>query len=225
MKVLALDSATSACSVALWVDGAIVAAERADLPRGQAEALAPMVARVRDAAGLDFEAVDRFAVTVGPGHFTGLRAGLATARGLALAMRRPLVGIGTLDALAAAVPERVRGDAVLVAALDSKREEAYVRVFDAGLRPLDGPAAQRPADYARALIAAHKQATFVVAGDAASPLVAALTAAGAQARATAPLHPDAAVVALLAAAAPEPEALPGPLYLHAAETTTGKRRA
>jgi tRNA threonylcarbamoyladenosine biosynthesis protein TsaB len=224
MKILALDSATSACSVAIWVDGEIVAAERADLPRGQAEALAPMVARVRDAAGLAFASLDRFAVTVGPGHFTGLRAGLATARGLALATRRPLIGIGTLEALAAAVPERVRGDAVVVAALDSKREEAYVRAFDAALRPLDEPGAQRPADYARALLTAHSQAKFVVAGDAAGPLVEALSAGGAVARATAPLHPDAAVVAQLAAVAPEPDALPGPLYLHAAETTTGTRR-
>ncbi len=224
MKILALESATATCSVALWVDGAVVAAEHADLPRGQAEALLPMVARVRERAGIAFAELDRFAVTVGPGHFTGLRAGLATARGLALAVQRPLIGIGTLDAVAAGVTAEERAQSIVVVALDSKRAEAYVRAFDSDLHPLGAPVAQKPDLYAAALRQAHPQATFLLVGDAAGVVGEALAALGAAVRpASAAPHPDAAVVARLAAAAPLPDAPPAPLYLHAAETTTPKR--
>lgn len=224
MKVLALDSATAACSVAAWIDGTIVAVERADLPRGQAEALLPMVERVRAASGLAYAAFDRLAVTIGPGHFTGLRIGLAAARGLALATGRPLVGITTLAAVAAGVPEQEARAGILVVALDSKRADPYVQAFAADGRP-SGPPATRPvATYAAELRAAHPHAAFIVAGDAGAAIVAELRASGAAARrASARERPDAATVAALAAAAPAPTDLPAPLYIHPAETTAPKR--
>ena len=69
--------------------------------RGHAEALMPMIAAVMSAAGMEFAALDRIAVTVGPGSFTGLRVGVAAARGIALAAGKPAVGLTTLAALAA----------------------------------------------------------------------------------------------------------------------------
>lgn len=224
MKILALDSATAACSVAVWIDGAVAAVERADLPRGQAEALLPMAERARAASGLAFAAFDRFAVTIGPGHFTGLRIGLAAARGLALATGRPLVGVTTLAAVAAAVPTEESGAATLVVALDSKRSEPYLQAFRADRRPLGPPMARAVPLFAAELVDAYPGDAFVVAGDAGESLVTELRALAAVARrAQAAERPDAATVAALAASAPLPEGLPGPLYIHPVETTTPKR--
>jgi tRNA threonylcarbamoyladenosine biosynthesis protein TsaB len=223
VKILALDSATVACSVAVWIDGAVVAAERAELPRGQAEALLPMVERVRAASDIAFAAFDRLAVTVGPGHFTGLRIGLAAARGLALATGRPLVGITTLAAVAAGVAVDEIGMARLVVALDSKRAEPYLQAFTADRRPLGPPVARLASAYAADLCAADPHAAFVVAGDAGGAVMAELQARGAAVtRARGPERPDAATVAALAATAPVPAEVPAPLYLHAVETTSPK---
>lgn len=221
MKVLALDSATAACSAAIWIDGALAAHEMLAMTRGHAEALLPLVERVRAAAGINFAALDRLAVTRGPGHFTGLRAGLAAARGLALALGKPLLGVTTLEAIAA--PAQAAG-CVIVAILDSKRATPYLQAFAADLRPLTPPAAQSVGDFAAALAQAQAGASFVVVGDRAADMIAALTACGAAATAAAaPPLPDAAVVARLAAAAPLPDAPPAPLYLHPPETTAPRR--
>jgi tRNA threonylcarbamoyladenosine biosynthesis protein TsaB len=225
MKILAIDCATTACSVAVWADGVLRAVERADLVRGQAEALMPMVERVRAQSGLAFAALDRLAVTVGPGHFTGLRAGLAAARGLALATGLPLIGITTLEAVAAGVPAVEREGAALVVALDSKRQEAYVQAYASDLTPLSEPLARRPAEYA-AELARVPGSRFVVAGDASGQLVAALEQRGAIVlRSSAAPRPDAAVVAALAATASLPSAAPAPLYIHPVETTSPRPRA
>jgi tRNA threonylcarbamoyladenosine biosynthesis protein TsaB len=225
MKILAIDCATMSCSVAVWADGRVLAVERAELPRGQAEALVPMIERVRGAAGVEFAAIDRLAVTVGPGHFTGLRSGLAAARGLALATGRPLIGITTLAAVAAGVPVAERAGAVLVVALDSKRAELYVQLFAADLTPLSAPQARR-ADAIAAEIAASPASSFVIAGDAAASLVAALAELGTiAALSIAAPRPDAAIVAALAATMPLPTASPAPLYVHPVETTAPRPRA
>lgn len=223
MRILALDSATTACSVAAWADGSILAVERAELARGQAEALLPMVDRVCRAAGLACGDFDRLAVTVGPGHFTGLRVGLAAARGLALAAGKPLVGVTTLAAVAAAVTDAELAARVLVVALDSKRAEPYFQAFDSARRPLSAPCAQAIAAYATGLLARPPAGGFVVAGDAGETLVAALAARGAAViRSAAPPRPDAAAVAGLAADVAPPATFPAPLYIHPVETTTPK---
>jgi tRNA threonylcarbamoyladenosine biosynthesis protein TsaB len=98
MRILALDTALGATSVAVFdTDGSrILAEERLEMARGHAEALVPMVGRVLEKAGLAFQAIDRFASTVGPGSFTGIRIGIAAARAFALAHRKPVVGVSTL---------------------------------------------------------------------------------------------------------------------------------
>ncbi len=78
------------------------------MPRGHAEALMPLIARVMDRRAIDFSALDRIAVTVGPGSFTGLRVGIAAARGIALAADKPAVGLTTLAAYAAPLYRRGR---------------------------------------------------------------------------------------------------------------------
>jgi tRNA threonylcarbamoyladenosine biosynthesis protein TsaB len=130
-----------ACSAALWSDGDIVARRFTLLQRGHAEALVPMLEEVRAAAGgLAYQDVDYFAVTVGPGTFTGIRVGLATARGLGLAAARPVVGITTLEAIAAAAmaAESERFD-VTLAVIDARRNEVYAQAFDSRAEPLWPP--------------------------------------------------------------------------------------
>jgi len=91
--VLALDAALSACSVAVLFEGEVVAHRRSDMARGQAAALLPMVREAMAEAQFSFESIDLVAVSIGPGHFTGLRIGLAAAQGLALACGVPLAGV------------------------------------------------------------------------------------------------------------------------------------
>ena len=128
MIVLSLDTALAACSVAVTRDGDVLAALSEPMHRGHQERLAPMVEEAMRAAGLPFTAIDRIGVTVGPGSFTGLRVGLAFAKGLGLALDRPCVGIGTLEALAASDP----GPGLTVAVIDARRGQLYLQAFESG---------------------------------------------------------------------------------------------
>jgi len=132
MLLLALDTSLAACSVALWRDGTVAAERCTPMARGHAEALAPMIQALCRDADLDLASVDAFAVTLGPGTFTGIRVGLAAARGLALPGRRPLVGVSTLAAIAASA-DLPAGDPVLVVQ-DAKRGELYAELMGG-----DGP--------------------------------------------------------------------------------------
>src|SRR6266705_7028939 len=102
MLVLAIDTALDACAAGvLDTDaGKLIARESQAMKRGHAEALMPLIARVMKESGLPFAALDRIAVTVGPGSFTGLRVGVAAARGIGLAAGKPVVGLTTLAAMA-----------------------------------------------------------------------------------------------------------------------------
>ncbi len=128
MIVLGLDTALAACSVAVTRDGEALAAASEPMLRGHQERLAPMVEEVMRAAGLPFSALDRVGVTVGPGSFTGLRVGLAFAKGLGLALGKPCVGIGTLEALAASEP----GPGLTAAVIDARRGQVYLQAFEGG---------------------------------------------------------------------------------------------
>ena len=106
--------------------------------RGHAEALIPLIARVLEKAGLDFAALDRIAVTTGPGSFTGLRVGIAAARGIALAAGKPAVGLSTLAAYAA--PLIAADDTQpVVAAIDARHDHVYLQVFGPGGRTIVAP--------------------------------------------------------------------------------------
>lgn len=121
--ILALDSALARCAAAVVCDGAVVALQQQDLQRGQAARLPVLVQAALEAAGLPPTALDLIAVTVGPGSFTGVRAGLALAHGLALAAARPLVGVSVGEALAAALPAL---DRPLWCAIDSRRGRVFL---------------------------------------------------------------------------------------------------
>lgn len=129
MRILAIDTALEACSIVLMDGDAIVAREHEAMARGHAEALMPMIARLRETALLDFATLDRIAVTVGPGSFTGLRVGIAAARGIALATGKPVVGITTLAAFAAPLIAADTSTPV-VAAIDARHGHVYLQAFD-----------------------------------------------------------------------------------------------
>lgn len=215
MKVLALDTSMDASSVALYdaAAGAVLAEAHQVLGRGHAEIVFRQIADVLAAAGATHADIDRYGVTVGPGSFTGVRVGLAAARGLALAAGKPLVGIGTLEAIAAAVP--VPPEERLVIAVDARRGELYVQAFDGG-----GPAGEAlVADPATAALrtAPPGGMAAVVAGSGAEILIAALAVRGVVARpVAADQWPRARHVARLASRRDDPGDLrPGPLYLRA----------
>lgn len=128
MRILAIDTALEASSVVLMDGDTVVARQHEAMVRGHAEALMPMIARLRDEASLDFTTLDRIAVTVGPGSFTGLRVGIAAARGIGLAAGKPVVGVTTLAAFAAPLIAADTSRAV-VAAIDARHGHVYLHAF------------------------------------------------------------------------------------------------
>jgi tRNA threonylcarbamoyl adenosine modification protein YeaZ len=147
--LLAFDTATPAVTVALH-DGAVVqASETEQTPRRHGEVLASMIARVLSAAGAARTDLTAIAVGTGPGPYTGLRAGLVTARVLGSALRIPVLGVCTLDVMAREAVPAAAGREFIVAA-DARRKEVYwARYAPAGLRLTD-PAVSFPAEVAAA---------------------------------------------------------------------------
>lgn len=204
MKILAVDTALGACSVAV-IDGANTLAHRHEfMDRGHAEALAPMVEDAMRDAKIEFASLDRLAVTTGPGTFTGQRVGLAFMRALRIALHRPLIGITTLAAMAEAAKEETR-IARAIALHDARRDEVYVEIdgtpevllFDETVRTLRN--IESDSQIALAGTAAHR------ACEALSKIFVLSTIR----------QPDALWVARLAMVAPETNMAPRPLYLRA----------
>jgi len=135
MLVLALDTALAACSAAvLDSQRGLLASKSIPMLRGHAEALLPVVEQVMDAAGIAFSTLDRIAVTVGPGSFTGLRVGVSAARGIALAASKPAVGVTTLAAFAA--PAQVEMPILpVLAVVDARHAQVYAQAFGDNAAP------------------------------------------------------------------------------------------
>jgi len=174
MTLLGFDTATSACSAALWADGEVTAYRCIEAGGKHAEALVPLLREVSAEGGVPLSAMDRFAVTVGPGSFTGIRIGLATARGLALALDRPLIGLSTLEVLAAGVPAAERHGSTL-AALDAGRGHLYAQLFDRTLDALCEPRALDAETLPDLVAEAGQGRPFSVVGTGQAVALAALT--------------------------------------------------
>lgn len=198
MTLLVIDTCLGACQVGLFEAGRVLAGASEPMERGHQERLAPMAAEVM--GGADFGDVEKIVVTIGPGSFTGLRVGLAFARGVQLATGAALAGVGTLQALAASV----RGNAAGV--IDARRGLVYVQGFEAG-RPLGEPDIVSIDEAAARL---RSIAGLTLVGPGAGLLAAELPGAKLDARAA----PDLAALGRLAEAAP-PAADLRPLYLRA----------
>src|ERR1700734_2554509 len=126
MMILAIDTALDACAAAvLDTDAAeLIAQESRAMKRGHAEAVMPLIGRVIEQSGIGFAALDRIAVTTGPGSFTGLRVGLSAARGIALAAGKPVVGVTTLTAYAAPIVSQNAKHPV-ISTIDARHDHVY----------------------------------------------------------------------------------------------------
>jgi tRNA threonylcarbamoyladenosine biosynthesis protein TsaB len=202
MIVLGLDTCLSSCSVAVFDGERVLASAREVMARGHQERLAPMAQAVMAEAGLRFDELQRIGVTVGPGSFTGLRVGIAFAKGLAAALDLPTVGVGALEALAA------EAQGLVFAVVDARRGQVYVQGFEDG-RALMAPDALTAETAAARIAELSMGGPFTLVGSGAvlleglAPAAAVVLAEGADAR----------IVARLAATR-EPRPLK-PLYLRA----------
>ena len=161
--ILAIETGSRSCSVAVFNTLADIPAclhEHTD--HGHATMLMPMIERAMAKAGCGYADLDRIAVAVGPGSFTGIRVGLAAALGLSLASGVPVVGISSFLTVADIEP-RERQDRRLFALLDSRREEPFLVELDAELRFIQPPAVVTPDALDAILAAAHP---LILAGDA-----------------------------------------------------------
>jgi tRNA threonylcarbamoyladenosine biosynthesis protein TsaB len=132
--ILSIETSTSICSVAIHEQGELLALAEIKEPGAHAEKLLLLVDEVFEKAGLSFGDLDAVAVSQGPGSYTGLRIGVSTAKGIAYALEIPLIGINTLQAMAASQPV-APGDYV-VAVLDARRKEVYTQTFTDSLQEL-----------------------------------------------------------------------------------------
>jgi len=198
--VLALDTCFSACGVAVTDGERVLARRQEPMARGHQERLGGMVSETLAEAGLTFAALDRIGVTVGPGSFTGLRVGLAFAKGLGLALGRPCVGIGSLEALA------YERSGLVIALADARRGQAYWQAFRDGLEAT--PPGAAGLNEIETWLQLEGGPDLILGPGAellaeAFPRAERLVLAGA----------DPVAVARLASATPEPLAAPHPLYL------------
>ena len=163
MIVLSLDTCLESCSAAVVRDGRVLAVQAEARVKGHAERLAPLVAEVLVAAGTAPGEVDRIGVTAGPGSFTGVRVGLAFARGLAVGNGADVVGVTTLEAITAAVS--AHDGAVRGVLIDGRRGQVYGQLFEAErLEPVGEAFVAEPAEASRLLKAQAAGRDLVLAG-------------------------------------------------------------
>jgi len=217
MLCLALDTAGPVCAVAIARSGAgdptILARAEERIGRGHAERLMPMIEAALSEARVGFEDLDRVAATTGPGSFTGVRIGVAAARGLALALGIEAVGVGSLSALALPVM-RSRHAGTLAAVLDAKRKEVYVEARELASRKVIIHAVATPVGNLVARLADAPRPLILVGAGA--PLLAAAFGEPHPEIAGLADAPDISDVALLALAG-KPGVAPTPLYARGAD--------
>jgi tRNA threonylcarbamoyladenosine biosynthesis protein TsaB len=212
MKLLAIDTAANLCAVAVFdtVARVVMAEAGEDIGKGHAERLMPMIDDCLHEAGVTVSEIGKVAVAMGPGSFTGIRVGVAAARGLGLALGCPVVGVTTLETLAEAARDTYLGRPV-IAAIDARRGEVYAQAFGADGRPEEEPQVLTAQVVAGRIAAADVPP--VLCGSAASLIAAEMQDGAPELAGTAATGPV-AVLARLAADREATEA-PKPLYLRA----------
>lgn len=135
--ILTMDTTGSACQAVVSSGDAVLCARSLPMQRGHGEALVPMVEEALAGADIGYEQLDRIGVTVGPGSFTGLRVGLAAARGFSATLNIPVVGIGTLEALALTDQLESGVTCERAAALDARNGLVYGQRFSEDGSPME----------------------------------------------------------------------------------------
>ena len=202
MRILALDAALARCAAAVVVDGEVKSARHVDGDRGHAAVLPDMAQAVLTESGLAATSLDAVAVTVGPGSFTGLRAAISLAHGLAAAAGCPVIGVTVAEAMAAALP--ALGGRELWVVIDSRRGRVFLHRGQGAPEPTDLTALPRAT------------ARIAVAGDAAPGVAARLASREEDVMLTDVRYPPIRQVAQVAAARLRGELAPlaaQPLYV------------
>ncbi len=221
MRILAIDTALGACSACVLDSSEPIplAIEQTAMERGHAEALMPMIERVMAKVEGGFSSLDRVAVTIGPGSYTGLRVGISAARAIALAAEIPAIGVSTLAASAAPFIGR-EGGRVVAAAVDAKHGQVWFQALNAQGKQLVSVRQVNHRDAARAIgagpVSLVGSAALAVANEAWAIGLDALVVDDARA-------PDVIWVARLGMIADPDSAPPRPLYLKPPETTPQDR--
>ena len=141
--ILSIETATPVCSVALHKDGNLLGVQELHLQRSHSEFLAVLIRDLVRYAGYELKDIEYIAVSKGPGSYTGLRIGTATAKGLCFALEKPLVSIDTLQAMAYGMSRYFQGEDVLLCPMiDARRMEVYCLVADASLNIIESTAAE-----------------------------------------------------------------------------------
>lgn len=206
--ILSIDTCLGASSVAVLDGERVLAARSEPMTRGHQERIGVLAREAALEAGVAFADLDRIGVTVGPGSFTGLRVGLAFAKGLATALSIPCVGVNTLESLAFGVP------GFAAAVIDARMSQVYLQVFADGVS-LMAPDALGLGEAAARLAELYSGGPATLVGSGAPLLADALTGA----TVLTPAAPDPVAVARLALARPAPSHSPRPLYLRAPYAT------
>lgn len=219
IRILAFDTSGNSCAAAV-LEGDRILAEQQDLmERGQAERLVPMIEAVLKTAEVSHDQLDALAVTTGPGAFTGVRIGLATARGYGLALGLPQIGASSLEVLAAATDADERRGRALLVLIDAKRRDFFAQLFGEDLTPLGAPFSASP----DTLTAQLPATPLLVAGSGADQAKPSLEQHLHDVRlSAAPSFCQASVLARLAASRYQPGGKghrPAPLYLRAPDVT------
>lgn len=207
--LLAIDTCSNLCAASVSDAGRELGRCVRDIGTGHAEQLMAVIAAALDAAGKAYADLTAVAVAVGPGSFTGIRVGVSTARGLALALKIPSAGVGTLDALAEEVRSSFPGRPVLVA-IDARRGELYGAAWDAAGTVAAAPAVMTAAE---AVSLAARLHAPIIAGSAAAMMAEA--AGGGFDVASTAATADIAAYARLAVRQGFSGERPKPLYLRA----------
>ncbi len=215
--ILAIDTAFGPIGVALCAStGVMIASETiGDAIGQQAEKLPPLVQAMFAKAQFAPRRLGRVAVTLGPGAFTGVRVGLAFAKGMALALKIPLLGFTTLACLAAQARAARAQAAIFASVIDARRGEFYAQGFDSELNPLFGPGAMSGDDVATEL--ARTSGVLVLAGNGAAAIAERLHGRRPEVEVLEISAIDARALALMARNADPRAHLPVPCYLRAAD--------
>jgi tRNA threonylcarbamoyladenosine biosynthesis protein TsaB len=249
MLTLALDFSGTHCAAALWAsDGGLgrrLASRQESMAKGQAERAMALIEETLTAAGVGYAHLARLAAVTGPGSFTGIRVGLAAARGLALALNIPLVGIDSFCACvnAARNTQAQAGDATshehpLLAAIDSRRANIFVQAFAANGTSMHAPVDLAPQEVRHFLRSTFPGvARFGLTGDGQAALLRALTdnadgaeeAGGMPALIALPAPPEAIATAVARFASTVPDQQlshypPDPFYLRPPDVSRPKQR-
>ena len=146
-KILTFDTSVSACSAALFDHNGNGTIIKEDMPRGQSEALMPMIEDVLERSQCSYEDVDCIVTTIGPGAFTGLRIGLSVAKALGLSLNKPVFGVSTLQAIAFEASESAKGDFKVL--VETRRDDFYIQDFSMEGFPISEPQALSADDIER----------------------------------------------------------------------------